>query len=452
MYRTNALIIFLIIINSLKLSAQDNQIYTKADSVTYEMYMSKKWDKLIDYYDNYVTEKTDSYFTSVRVGIAYYEKKEYMNAISHFEKALNYKKGDEFVAEYLYYSYLYSGRESDANLLIENYPADFRKKIKYRKPSFIKGIYTESGYTVNSDYNTQKTYLPPFMPVPPLYMTQVITKNFYYVNINLLHSLGNRVSLFQGYTHYSYNYLNQFVVPFNADKEFSLKSKQDDYYINLSGNLGKGFGICGAFHYLHISGDNINIRFDALSSPVYSDTTFSNSDIIFSLALEKVYKDVKLLANSSYSNLNNGRQFRNGITVTYFPFANLNLYGSFSINLNSVKREYDSVSTNNFIFEPFVGFKAFKNLWVEAYYTFGDIYSYHENNAFVVFNNLDKITQRAGVNLIMPFANNKVELSFRYQYLKQQQTYFIYFNNTDFITSINNISNHKLIGGIKWSF
>jgi hypothetical protein len=88
---------------------------------------------------------------------------------------------------------------------------------------------------------------------------------------------------------------------------------------------------------------------------------------------------------------------------------------------------------------------------MEAVLTVGNIYNYSEGNAFIIYNNVDKIKYKAGFNIISPVSKN-VELSFRYLLLSQE--YGVTTTNTSFITTTktNNFLNHKFIGGIKWTF
>ncbi len=88
---------------------------------------------------------------------------------------------------------------------------------------------------------------------------------------------------------------------------------------------------------------------------------------------------------------------------------------------------------------------------MEAVFTTGPIFNYSEGNAFIIYNNVDKIKYKAGFNLISPISDN-VELSFRYLLLSQEYDIINTNATGTSTTTTNNLLIHKLIGGIKWTF
>ena len=420
------------------------------DTKTLALYNTAKWDELISEGEKAIDRNIDFFYLRLRVGIAYYNKSDYMSAIPHFEKALSLNRADLLAMEYLYYSYLFSGRESDMLALIYDMPYSLKKKFNvYSK--FIYGVYGEGGYTTNGDFENQKSKIT--KNLPNIYNEQEVTKDGTYYSINLRHQLGKNVKVFQGYNNISVNRLEQILDQTTGLKYFDLKTTQDEYYLNINFNLGNGFDLTPAFHYLRVKYADVNLNYDKSVNPwkpVFDETRTTINDFVFFLSLTKNTKRFKLGFKNSFANLNNATQVQNTAEIIYFPLGNLKLYTITDATLFSNKEQRGKFKSFG-ILDQKIGFKTFDFLWLEAGYTFGKIFNYNESDAYIVFNNTDKYSDRITFNLISPVSRH-IELSLRYQYYSTEvpTTYFLTTTtgNTIFTKNIN----HKIIGGIKWTF
>nr|NQU89727.1 hypothetical protein [Bacteroidota bacterium] len=113
-----SLMVFLLMLQPLSTFSQEKQDFRKIDSLTYSLYQQGKWDKLITVGEKALGQGLDYYYLQIRVGIAWYEKQNYRRAIPHFEEALKFNLVDQTVLEYLYYSYLLSGRNYDMRRIV----------------------------------------------------------------------------------------------------------------------------------------------------------------------------------------------------------------------------------------------------------------------------------------------------------------------------------------------
>jgi len=84
---------------------QSNANTQLKDSLTYQAYLQKDWNKLIEIGKECINQGVQFEFLDLRMGIAYYEKKNYRKAIKYFENALADEVYPETTAEYLYYAY-----------------------------------------------------------------------------------------------------------------------------------------------------------------------------------------------------------------------------------------------------------------------------------------------------------------------------------------------------------
>ena len=94
--------------------SQAQVTFRYADSVTYGLYTERNWSKLIIKGKEAIDEGHDFFYMRMRIGIAYYELKNYAMSAFHFKRALEFNDSDPLALEYLFYSYYLSGRTLQA--------------------------------------------------------------------------------------------------------------------------------------------------------------------------------------------------------------------------------------------------------------------------------------------------------------------------------------------------
>ena len=124
-------IIFTIILFSiaLKLNGQIPGSFRYVDSLTYNLYTEKKWDDLILAGKSSVKDGHDYYYMRMRIGVAYYEKRNYAMSAIQFRKALEFNENDQIALEYLFYSYFLFGRTRQAYSLLSSFYLQNRERI-----------------------------------------------------------------------------------------------------------------------------------------------------------------------------------------------------------------------------------------------------------------------------------------------------------------------------------
>ena len=442
--------ILILLFVSVAMQAQPVLTQKEADTRTLSLYNSAKWSELISEGEEVIEKNIDFYYLRMRIGIAYYTKKDYMKAIEHFEKALKFNPVDLIAMEYLYYSYLFSGRESEALTLIYDMPFKLKKKLDVY-PKFMYGLYSEGGATANKDYGVQKNVIN--TNLPKIYNEQEVFNNGFYYSINLKHQLGKYVNMFHGYNTISVNTFDQIYDQNIGLRTFDLHSTQQEYYNNINFNLGDGYNLTPAFHYLRVKLDDVDLNYDHSVNPwipLFTEVITTENDFVFSLSLSKFTGHFNFAFKNSVSNLNKATQTQNTLEMIFYPLGNLNLYTVTDATLFSNK-DWGEKRKSFGIVNQKIGLKTFNYLWMEAGFTFGNIFNFNEADAFIVYNNTNKYTNRLELNFIAPLTRN-LELSLRYQRYQQEvpTTYYVTTKSGNTILS-NNIHN-KLIGGIKWTF
>jgi len=429
--------------------AQESINLLSIDKNTYELYQRKDWKGLILLAKSGIKKNIDFFYLRMRLGIAYYEQGKYRQAIPHFQKALDFNSKDIFAQEYLYFSYLFSGRKSDAGNLISKFPKSLIDKLKIETKQGISGMSVFNTYIWNTDPVSADSYSPGVDTSG----WQNITKNFNLFNFNIEHQISNRLTFFYGYSflsksrfHYSQYENVDYLIPNDI-------FNQHQFYFSGSVLAGRGLLVNYAIHYL-------NLRPKIYTQSGFGGGPASTTNIYYVNPLNNwvsyfsVNKESGLFnlgAGLAYSNLNEQNQFQKDIILAFYPLGNLNLYTVSKISHQSEFYQNKQIR-QHFIFDQVVGIKLFNPLWIEMNGTFGDITNYTDKGGLVIYNEMNRIKSRMALNLIVPIIDKGLEFYVMYEYQENES----YFNSTttttlDFFNSIN-YSMQNLTGGIKWKF
>jgi hypothetical protein len=406
----------------------ENSAIAEQESV--QLYFNKSWSKLIEYGESAIKQGYDYYYMRVRVGVAYYEQKKYIKAIKHFEKALKFNSVNPVALEYLYYSYVFSGRANEARALKSCFSEDMEKYIKTPKNKILESVYAEGGYTVtnlNSQFSTidiDDSY--------NIYGEATIMKDMTYFNVSLNHQLTNKLTVFQGYSNIGIDFSRDIKIN-NKDTIDNYKLAQHDYYMSAIMQLSH-FTISPAFHFINVSFGKLNAQYDSQNSKyIFSkkDTSFVN--YATSLSISKSIGIFTYGLTGGFSQLNGMSQIQVGGSLTYFPFGTTNFYGT------STLVYLNENSTNRLIESQKLGVKVFPKLWAEGAMTYGNLQNYAG----------DKILYKCGVALLSTISKH-IELSLRYDCFNRENTYYS-MNSSFQIESVHvDYKTQSIIGGLKW--
>jgi len=449
------LIILLFLLISVSALAQISEEAKQIDIQTYNLYTGAKWVELIDVGNKAIDSGIDFYYLRMRLGIAYYNQKNYMSAEGHLKQALEYVPKDPAAYEYLYWSLVFSGREREARVLAAEMPEKLRTDIKAIPEKVIKDFYAEGGLMFNGDY--KENPYSGFGTDTLIYGEQKPDKNSNYISLNFNIIPWKRLSIFTGYNNINITSNRKIVSIGNAPENFEVSTIQNEFYFNAGVYTGKGFTFSGVLHYLNVKVDDVSAAVNTTTGGItYTNTSNTLNDYVGLLSIEKTLNHFKLVLGNSYSSLNKAKQIQNGLTVVYFPLGNLDFYSVTDLVVHSEKKDgqyynsSDKYLTRGIVKQKF-GAKIIDRLWFEAFYMFGNAENSHEDNAFVVFNSVNVMNNRFGINLISPITPN-LQLTLRYQYYKQDVPELIYETATTYKFIEKSNSFHKIIGSIKWTF
>ena len=488
-YNLTFFLTFLVLWNTETLKASTKLDFATVDMVTYRCYQEKKWDSVILIGKQALRQDIDYYYLRVRMGISYFEKKEYFPASVHLKKARQFNSDDPVIANYLYYAYLYSGKEEEAGLVSAD-PG--------LKPGIFREVHAEGGYTLSGDKSP--TNLATLMKTDSIYGEQDLYGNNSYSNLGLKLRVSKRIGLMLDYNYLNFNktkYIqyghseaqrdsiidNQFSrdyfysYPWKIhDTAFKYNVRQHEIYIGAIITLSDGIRIMPAFHWINVGYNMVNpsYRVDSITDTAYyshvdntyhlfryplvvysfaeKDTSFGN--YVASLRITKDWGLFNVGLSGSWSNLNGKKQKQIGLSLTYYPFGNLNFYGT------TAATGFFQGKSKRLLLSQVVGAKITSWMWAEANFYYGDYTNANIFNGSIVYNNSDLIDYRGGATLLF-LAGKHLQFSLIYQYARKESQQIYYIKTEDPATKeINEIkqtqnnpyNTHSIIGGITWKF
>ncbi|MBL7114029.1 MAG: hypothetical protein ISS19_18975, partial [Bacteroidales bacterium] len=388
--------IFILLLFSCLLSAQDVPDFRQVDIETYRFYEAGQWDSLIELGEPALDNGIDYFYLRMRLGIARYEKRNYIKSSQHFRHALEFNNVDPVALEYLYYAYLLSGKVNQANFVAKQFPESLKQKtgIIPKPVDKVDASFFYSRSATDDIVNNSIDYFP-----TDVLGYQVVTKYFSNFNISLRHYFGSRFSLNHAYTHLykvNFNYLNNgtYII-----KNPDIVVKQHQYYISINSAFAGGWNLAPAFHIVHT-------RYPVITSitqggpgrpPSTQYTGQKETSLLAGLMVTKSlgYIDLRLYGHGS--NLNNNKQAQGAVGLTWYPFGNLDLYvgGDFIVLL----QPQDRASGVNPIGNGMVGFSIARKVWFEFTTAVGEMQNYAEGNGYLVYNSADILSQKYNLNI-----------------------------------------------------
>lgn len=411
------------------------------DKISYELYENKDWKELAKIGEKAIKSGLDYYYMRMRVGIAWYERKDYIRAIPHFEKALEFNSADDVAKEYLYFSNLFAGRELVANNLASGFPLRLKRKLKYKFNPGIRSFTLDAGYDFAEDSKFIDEYS---ISIDSLIDgKQIVSSGFQYYHAGIEHDAGTRGRMF-----HSVSYLNRKGLYYQQDGGTTYLDTENQiaqlqYFTGMNVYLGNGFYIFPSLHYINIrSPYQITVRGRWVSQ-------YIEHQFVGYLGLGKTIGKIKPEVSAAYMYLNKNPYVQGGLFLSYYPLGNLNLYITSKAYYHSPA--LDS-SEGRFIFFQEMGFKAFSNLWIELWISEGLIENFAGNSGFLVYNDLSVITQLYGGNLIFPVFKSGIELSIRFRHSVQESTFVPeQFTAGAYLNTIK-VNHNTITGGVKWKF
>ena len=444
-------LILLTVFCSSFLFGQKTVTYAGIDKDSYQAFLKNDFHQLKEIGKRALNEGVDFYDLRMRLAILGYNAKNYEYALEHFESAYTMNPADEVVQEYLYYTYLFSGRTENANALASLLSPVFQKKVGYAKKK-LDSIILTGGTFMNSNIADGKS-------------KQLISQpsNFGYANYNgktnggglvLENTFGNRLHFYNKisgfltntYNVYEYalkdNHKNNVVRRIKSTNEYS--NIQLQYNTGLSYQTKKGYliGVGGAFFQTNTTGLLSTVLSDS-SRAILSDTIINYSNYLASISLGKRMKYIFPQITGTYSNLYGYNQYQSEFSISYFPLGNMKFFG------NSTFAYINNNKNNQYVFSQKLGFVLTKKLWLEGKYSVGNHLNYMSSLGFSSYNTPDPIMSNIGLDVHLNIKKFEIILGYG---LQTREGNFVTYTFNSPTTEIYNYTNNNITTTLKWNF
>ncbi|MCF8236218.1 MAG: tetratricopeptide repeat protein [Bacteroidales bacterium] len=485
------LVYSVLLVLSMQLYAEEELDFITLDKETYRFYQERKWDSLINLGKEGLKQGFDYYYLRYRMGVAYYELENFGRAITHFEKAHEFNSTENSLLVYLYYANRRLNRDKQAELFAGQLPENYRDELIGYDHNFIDHVYIESGYGISDDEHNER------WTDSSLYLEEQFVGNSIYTHAGLKFNPGRRISGYLGFSHlridsrkdFMYygdlqldsivrnSYTDDYYYSYERrQRSFNADIVQSDLYLKLDVMAGRNWSFSPYLHYIRVDYSKIDVEYEAVEDKaieyydkvnfrfdyfdyIKNEYSFSRKDstlydYVAGLNVSGIFSNYSMSLGAGLSKLNFKKRLNLNAGLTYYPFGNLNFYGSTGLSWFSAygKRADDP---DKLIVSQMIGLKVFSFLWLEATYLHGDINDTYRNSAFVVYNIPDKIDYIAEADIIMTLTE-KMELSLRYQFWKKRADIIHYFqkNNESPASELleKSYTNQMVIGGLKWKF
>ena len=459
------------------------------DKKTYDLYFQQKWDSLIIVGKAGIKNDIDYYYLRYRMGMAYYYKGKYIKAIQHFEKARKLNTMDSTLYEMLYYSYVFSNRNSDAKVISKKFTeSQFQRIILNRennkvssqnsenftissnqnldsilssaeKMKVFESVYTEGGYVISNNLKLNSDKAAPRTPGKPDTSFRNETDlygNEIYFHLGIQHRIGKSITLYHGYNYINFTKLKTSKTNIIKTDEYHLV--QNEYYLKAIINIKNVINIIPAFHYINVSSTTFYPYINTSTMPptwVYPENTLKLNNFVGSLTISKDFSIFSPSISISFSNLNNTYQSQAGLSFGIYPLGNLDLFSFTSATAFFQGKGIGGMFKNTpysekrLILSETIGGKLYKNLWGTASFYYGNMQNFNDKNAFVVYNTSDKINYKLDVSLLFVISK-RFDISLTYGFSDMETPLLRYTNPTIYSTTYLKYQNNSIIGGFKW--
>jgi hypothetical protein len=337
--------------------------FKNLDQKTFDYYNAGDYKNLKKAADSLLTSGIDYYYLRMRLGLTAFNKKRYSDAVKDLTKALGFNSLDTISREYIYYSYLLSGRSVDANLYLASLPENNKNSnlSAVRKPG-VSGLF--AGYAISgSDVN--------------LYSTNDLNYE----------TISHTYNLSAGFETYFKKRLKATIVYTNFRKTGKIYSPvftqgrdldliQNQVYGKLAGYIFPGWEIS---LFGHTSFFSETVQLSKLPFERYANQP--RTEFIAGAGLAKNGWKLRAGVNVSFSNFSYSNQVRGEGYVSILPMGNLNLYLTSGGMIQT-----DNIWGNTYQFNEELGFSITRFLWFESGIVFGNSFLYSRNQGFIMNN------------------------------------------------------------------
>jgi hypothetical protein len=359
-----------------KMLAQND--FKTLDKKTYDFFTTGDYTSLRKTADTMLLYGMDYYYLRIRLGILEYNKQLYYNALKDFAKAIEFNSLDTISSNYIYNSYLFSGRLPDAWLYLQS-----TSKAKTNSVQEVSAKSEPSEFFINSSVSGYDVIL---------YNTN---------NLNY-EAVKNSLSINAGYETYFSKRFRGTISYTNFHKNGTGYSPVDQSGKDLNFSQNQIFVKLTAFYFpgweFSIFGHSAFYTEATVVGPMGNRRSViqNNTEYLGGVGIAKNLSRIRTGLNASVSNFSSSRQIRGEGYFTWLPSGNLNLYltsgwmGQNDINWGGTYQVSQEI-----------GLKIFKSLWMESGLVKGNSFLYALNFGSMINNSFQIPATTIYTNLIV---------------------------------------------------
>jgi hypothetical protein len=424
--------------------AQPTLNYPAVDKTSWELFQQGKWTELIEYSDYARSQGIDFFYLQARTGIAYYNLGKYRKASGWFLKAWEKDQSFEWLQEYLYYSLVFGGRNSEATKIAGGFSSGVKEKIGFSDRQITR-IALEAGYSFNPDFNSfTGSRHGQQANVGEDYGEAFYLKNYHFDALDISHRLAPGFSLNHNFTYIGLNREER--VDWGTSYTFPIKINQFQYYLNPHFVLGSKLYVSPSATLIWGNSDLYLGGFSNNQTKIFYGAPFNYSDLIVSTAIWSHFGNLSPGLEVNRADISNNKFSQYSAWIAFYPFSNLNFYFTPRVY-------FKGIDENSFDYNVF-GISAGVQLGpVHFYgqYLNGEMENFIESAGYIVSNFPGTSEQKFSGSFYIP-AGKKSQIVLRYITQDVTETYQVYSNMVK-INSVNyNYMKHTLTAGISWNF
>ncbi len=370
---------------------------------TLVLYNNEDWENLIVIAQEAIEKDLSSYEIDYRLAIALFNTKNYYDSAEQFENIIKkYDNKNELILEYLYYAYLFSGRQQDAILISKDFPFHLQQKIGIKNSEFFDFFDFEGGLKMSNEKDLG-------------------IENLTYINGGFGQKFGYRVKLHHVFSSLSQNYID-------------LDYTQREYYGNIKILAAKGLTLIPAYHYINTIDNNQNTRWG--NYPITPTQNIDQKTQLFHFAIKKQWNRYSITPNIIYFYMNNSElgiktKLQYGLNMGYAIKAT---HDKLWIGLGG---DFISSSTeNDFIWNVKAYYQFNPKMYLNLKYLNANTSDFSVENAMYYYNSISTLVDNFSTTFGYNFTS-KFSWYLNYQFENAKDlNYNISFNYNTFITGI----------------
>lgn len=425
---------------------------------TYRLYTQEKWDSLVIMDKQDIVTEVDYYYLRMRLGIAWYSTKNYRKAAGHFSKALEFNQGDPLAMEYLYFSRLFAGQTSEANLVREDFKGALAQKLPPQKGKFFDRITAD--YLHHKGTDEALFEHPEEVLVPGQIGAQSLTRHYSNASISLVNRLAPGVSLQNSYTYLAKS--NQYLYSDGGGGYYMSEQEviQNQYYISPRITTPTGGTFSPMFHLLGIryqvpygieTGNQSGSGYQGGSTQ--SSVSYMNeTDFATGLGYQKELGRVDLHLGGWYSQLNMANQLQGRFGFNWFPKGNLNLYAGGFLN-GQYEFSEGREGLIRIVPELLFGLAIAEKVWLDLNAAMGEMTNYLESNGMAVYNSFSEVIhKKIKVSVVFPFTEKGSSFYVDDIWSANSSEFYPIEPVDTEVTNYISYNAYSIYGGLSWKF